>query len=121
MPVRRTRIRTSESPGAGRGTSCSHGPGSALLLTSAFISLQDVMPQGRPPITRRREAKVLLSQGRPTGYFGPSGVPHPVMDYLPGRRVMRMAGSTVASYLRSFAAALSLDDLCRWPPDVFAL
>ncbi|RPI20593.1 MAG: hypothetical protein EHM57_07760, partial [Actinobacteria bacterium] len=30
-------------------------------------------------------------------------------------------GPTIASYFRSFAADTSWDELCRWPPDVFAL
>ena len=37
MPVRSTLISTSLMPISGTGTSSSHRPGSALLLTSAFM------------------------------------------------------------------------------------
>jgi hypothetical protein len=35
--------------------------------------------------------------------------------------VSRLSGPTIASYFRSFAPALGWNQLCRWPPDVFAL
>src|SRR5579872_3534923 len=46
IPARRTRMRTSLMPNVGFGTSSSQRPGSRLLLTSAFMTIYDLIGTG---------------------------------------------------------------------------
>src|SRR5262249_7201618 len=73
MPVRSTLMRTSLTPISGRGASSSHRPGSALRLTSAFmsgnpptvVSGQGSGVRGQGPV----QTRILVSCPRVTGHW----------------------------------------------------
>src|SRR6185436_4572236 len=97
MPVRWTRISTSLMPIFGSGTSSSHSPGSARLLTSAFMG---ALWPGKPSLDlaretaeagldilrggRRRQDEQPMAEGH-----GPAGVEREVQLFLAVRVGLR--------------------------------
>src|SRR5713101_3930677 len=80
IPVRWTRMSTSLIPGLGSGTSVSHSPRSARLLTSAFMGLAPIVlhvgagvAHGAGDLVERHELLAAALQGHACGVDGFDG------------------------------------------------